>query len=83
MPATETYTDNVSGTQRQISYALTSDQKNVASSSVQYRAGATLPWSPWKTKSFTYDGNGRVKQTTLSWSPGTPPQPGAVTSTTS
>lgn len=83
MPATELTTDGVSGFQRLVTYTLTPDQKNVASSAVSFRAQAQAPWSPWKTKTYSYDSSGRVVATALAWSGGTNPPPGSVSSTSS
>lgn len=82
MPLTEIYTDSLSGYQRQVSYTLTSDQKNIAASAVLYRQNAQAAWSPWKTKSYAYDANGRVTSTTLAWSPGVSRAASGVSSST-
>lgn len=83
MPQSAVYIDNVSGFQRQIAYTLTADKKCIETAAVLFSVDAQSHWSPWKTKSYTYDSSGRVTSTTLAWSPGgNPPPTGSATSTT-
>lgn len=83
LPALETHVDQVGGYQRQVAYALTADRKSIQSATVRWRAGGDDAWSPWKTRSSSYDAQGRVIAETLAWSPGASVPPGSVSSATS
>ncbi|TGJ62488.1 hypothetical protein EYR41_002465 [Orbilia oligospora] len=68
---TETYTDHVTSREKRITYQLTSDERNIASSAVTYKDDGSATWMPWKTKSYVYDDVGRVKEESVAWSDGT------------
>ncbi|KAF3172783.1 hypothetical protein TWF788_009372 [Orbilia oligospora] len=67
---TETYTDHIASREKRITYRLTSDERNIASSTVTYRDDGSAKWMPWKTKSYVYDDVGRVKEESVAWSDG-------------
>jgi YD repeat-containing protein len=83
LPLLETHADQVSGCQRQIAYALTPDGAGIQSAAVSWRADAGAAWAPWKTRSSSFDAQGRVLSETLAWSPGAAVPPGSVASATS
>ncbi|KAF3142868.1 hypothetical protein TWF703_000372 [Orbilia oligospora] len=68
---TETYIDHVTSREKRITYQLTSDERNIASSAVAYKDDGSATWMPWKTKSYVYDDVGRVKEESVAWSDGT------------
>ena len=70
MLESELFIDEVSGFQRRISYLLTADQKNIATSVVTYRASDDPTFTPWKSKSYTYDQHGRITTEQVAWAPG-------------
>ena len=80
MLESELFVDEVAGYQRQISYSLTADQKNIATSVVTYRASDDPTSTPWKNKSYTYDQYGRLTSEQVAWAPGASVPEGTILS---
>jgi len=70
MPLHTVYADGITGTTKRVVFALTGDQKLVASATVEVKPPGAGDFSPYKTKSFRYDGDGRSTGWTLSWAAG-------------
>lgn len=83
MPASETVTDLVTGDVLQTVHTLTTDQLAIAASAVGFQASGTSEPVPWKTRSFTYDGAGRVVAETNAWTSAAAGQVGPQTTSTS
>ena len=64
----ESFVDHVSGHEKHIAFEFTSDERNIAKSTVTYRTDNASPWKHWKTKSYTYDNLGRATAETVTWS---------------
>lgn len=64
---TATKTDNVTNQAIQSVNTLTSDSKNIASSTVNYSNDGGTTWNGWKSRSQIYDANGREIAATLKW----------------
>lgn len=65
--STATKTDNVTNQVIRSINALTPDSKNIASSTVSYSRNGGSTWSNWKSRSQTYDSNGRETTATVNW----------------
>lgn len=59
---------------------LTADTRDIAATSLSSAIGENAPTLPWKTRSFVYDGKGRITSETLAWS-GDAPVPQGTPST--
>ncbi len=81
MPLASTYIDHIDNFEKKIDYTLTSDQKSVAGAALSYRNGSTGIWAAWKTKTYTYDSNGRLTEITLAWSSGVHPPSNSIANT--
>lgn len=64
---TATKTDNVTNQAIQTVNTLTSDSKNIASSTVNYSNDGGTTWNGWKSRNQIYDSNGREISATLKW----------------
>ena len=60
-------TDVLSGYVKQTVYALTADEKNVASESIGYKGAGESEVRAWKIKTYTYDQTGRMASKRLEW----------------
>ncbi|KAI3325198.1 hypothetical protein HD806DRAFT_553295 [Xylariaceae sp. AK1471] len=78
MLASETYIDNLVGSEKRINHELTPDQRNFASSTTLFRESSASDWSPWKTKLHAYDTCGRITSETVAWSKGADVPRGSV-----
>jgi RHS repeat-associated protein len=70
MPSQSDSTDVLSGCVKQTVYALTADEKNVASESIGYKAAEDPGVGAWKIKTYTYDQAGRMVSKKLEWAKG-------------
>jgi RHS repeat-associated protein len=82
MQATKTsQKDEVSQFEQISENILTSDEKNIASTSITFKEG-NAPSRSWTRKAFEYDAEGRITSETLSWLPDASVPGDSVASTT-
>ncbi len=81
MPENSVFSDEVTGYQRKVTFALTEDKRNIGSAVVWHSSGRGKDWKPWKKKSFSYDTKGRQVRWELTWVEGCSGQVGKVEST--
>lgn len=70
MPETTRLIDHVTGAERQLNFTLTQDQRAIAAVTVLSRPDPGADWTPFKTKRYEYDAQGRETAWTLAWADG-------------
>lgn len=80
LPKSASIQDMVTGYTKNTGYALTQDEKNIAKKILQYKTKENQTWQSWKTHSYLYDKQGRIKGKTLQWSEGTSHDPASIKS---
>ncbi len=70
MPQRTEYSDLVTNTVKRLDFTLSSDQKSVSSVTISRALNGAKELSPYKTKNYEYDVQGRQTSWTLTWAPG-------------
>ncbi|KAI5210810.1 hypothetical protein AUEXF2481DRAFT_32101 [Aureobasidium subglaciale EXF-2481] len=78
MIQSELLIDEVSGSQRLLTYTLTEDEKQVRSTVIEFKALSEPNFLPWKTKTQEFDKCGRALNEKISWSQGVPFPAGTI-----
>ncbi|TAQ83541.1 hypothetical protein B7494_g8135 [Chlorociboria aeruginascens] len=78
----ETFSDEISGSEKCVQYEPTSDQKKIQSAQVLFMVKGDTVYSHWKTKTISYDNYGRTIGETVTWANGASIPEGSITTYT-